>query len=388
MELEQVLQLLDQEHQVHFFLETARIAGVSLHERTFAEYIEPILTEMGFQVEYDGAGDKLGSESGNLIAYWPGTDPEAEPILFSAHMDTILDSSGCQPEIREGVIYADGRSILGSDDRSAISAYIEGIRAVQASHMPCGPIELLFTIDEQHGLCGARELDVKKIRSRNGYIFDHPGDVGQVICRSPYWRPFNIWFRMKNGAAGGHISEKADLPNAFDMGTEAYRNMERGYFDDHQTAVMVGILRGGEVSSIVPGELYMRGEVRSYRREFADRRLEQLRRACEQAALAYHGTVDFQVESGYEGYEIDEANPAYRCFRAAAESSGVAWYPDQVLGGADTNFLRSHGINCLTLGNGYRDTHTFQESINVRNLENMARMTVSMIYHWYRQNKM
>ena len=51
-----------------------------------------------------------------------------------------------------------------------------------------------------------------------------------------------------------------------------------------------------------------------------------------------------------------------------------------MLGGADTNFLRSHGINCLTLGNGYRDTHTFQESISVRNLENMARMTVSMIY--------
>jgi tripeptide aminopeptidase len=175
MELEQVLQLLDQEHQVHFFLETARIAGVSLHERTFAEYIEPILTEMGFQVEYDGAGDKLGSESGNLIAYWPGTDPEAEPILFSAHMDTILDSSGCQPEIREGVIHADGRSILGSDDRSAISAYIEGIRAVQASHMPCGPIELLFTIDEQHGLCGARELDVKKSAAGMAIYLTTPG---------------------------------------------------------------------------------------------------------------------------------------------------------------------------------------------------------------------
>lgn len=385
MELEQALNLLDQEHQIQFFLETAHVPGISLHEHSFSKYIEPILEEMNFQVEYDNAGEKLGGNSGNLIAYWPGTDPEAEPVLFSAHMDTILDSSGCRPEIRGGIIHADGRFILGSDDRSAISAYVEGIRAVQASHMPCGPIELLFTVDEQHGLCGARELDVRKIRSRHGYIFDHPGDVGQVVRWSPYWRPFNIWFRMKSGTAGGHISEKADLSNAFDMGAEAYQNMERGYFDDHQTAVMVGILRGGEVSSIVPGELYMRGEVRSYHKELAERRLEQLREACEKAAQFYGGTVEFQVERGYEGYEIDEDNPAYRCFQRAAKSSGVICYPDRVLGGADTNFLRSHGINCLTLGNGYRDTHTFQESISIQNLENMARMTVSIIYHWYQR---
>lgn len=86
MELEQALNLLDQEHQIQFFLETAHVPGISLHEHSFSKYIEPILEEMNFQVEYDNAGEKLGGNSGNLIAYWPGTDPEAEPVLFSAHM--------------------------------------------------------------------------------------------------------------------------------------------------------------------------------------------------------------------------------------------------------------------------------------------------------------
>lgn len=254
-ELTKALACLDREHQVEFFLKTTRVSAPSLQEKRFAQYIAPILEELGFSLEFDRAGDAFGGDCGNLIAYWPGTDPDAEPLLFSAHMDTILDSSGCVPEIRDGVIYADGRAILGSDDRSAISAYVEAIRAVQASKMPCGPVELLLTVNEQNGLCGAQALDAAKVRSRYGYVFDHPGDVGQVICRSPYWRPFNVWFRMKCGAAGGHISEKPGLPNAFDMGMEAYRRIPHGYFDNGETAVLIGILRGGEVSSIVPGVL-------------------------------------------------------------------------------------------------------------------------------------
>lgn len=386
-DLENALAHLDRGHQVDFFLKTTLVPGPSLREKTFARYIAPILEELGFQLQYDRAGDVFGGDCGNLIAYWPGTDPTAEPLMFSAHMDTILDSSGCVPVIRDGMIHADGKAILGSDDRSAISAYVEAVQAVQASGMPCGPVELVLTVNEQNGLCGARELDAAKVRSRYGFVFDHPGDVGQVIRRSPYWRPFNVWFRIKSGAAGGHISEKPGLPNAFDMGAEAYRRIPHGYFDNGETAVLIGILRGGEVSSIVPGELYMRGEVRSYRREYAERRIAEIRRICQEAAAAYGGVAEFQAETGYDGYEIPEDDPAYRCFCQAAEAAGVAWYPDQVLGGADTNFLRAHGIDCLTLGNGYRNTHTYQESISIENLENMARMTVSMLHHWYQTHR-
>lgn len=382
-ELEVTLSKLDRQEQLDFFLKTTTVPGSSLRERSFADYLEPILTQMGFTIEYDHAHQEFQGNCGNLIAYWPGTDPRAEPLLFSAHMDTILDSSGCIPVIDGNVIRADGNHILGSDDRSAISSYLEAIRAVQASGMRCGPIELLFTVNEERGLCGAKGLDHTKVRSRHGFIFDHPGNVGQVIKRSPYWRPFNVWFRMKCGSAGGHIAEKADLPNAFDMGVKAYQAMPHGYLDQHETAVLIGIMQGGEVSSIVPGELYMRGEVRSYRKEFAEQRLSELRSACEAAASFYNGTVEFDVEPGYEGYEISDDNPAYQCFCRASESAGVSWFPDEVLGGADTNFLRAYGINCLTLGNGYQDTHTYRESISIDNLEAMARITVCIIYHWY-----
>lgn len=385
--LSQALTHLDQAHQIHFFIETACIKGLSKQEKAFAEYIEPILLQLGFSVEYDDAYKAFGGNCGNLIAYWPGTEPDAEPLLFSAHMDTILDSSTCKPIVKDGLIQADGVSILGSDDRSAVSAYIEAIRAIQASHMPCGPIELVLTVNEQNGLQGAKYLDASKLHSRFGYIFDHPGDVGQVITRSPYWNAFNIYFRMKVGEAGGHISAQAGVPNAFTMGVEAYRNMVLGDLDNKETVAMIGLMEGGERSSVVPGKLYMRGEIRSFHKELLQKHVEQIRSACEKAAAAYDGLVEFEVENGYDGYEIGNDNLGFQCFCESAEALGIPWYRDGLLGGTDTNFIRRHGINCITLGNGYKREHTANEFISIENLENMARMTICLINRWYQLNR-
>ena len=385
--LSQALSQLDRAHQIQFFIETTCMKGPSKQERTFAEYIEPILLKLGFSVEYDEACRAFGGNCGNLIACWPGTDPGAEPLMFSAHMDTVLDSSHCKPIVKDGLIQADGVSILGSDDRSAISAYIEAVRAIQASHMPCGPVELVLTVNEQSGLQGAKYLDASKLHSRFGYIFDHPGDVGQVITRSPYWNAFNIYFRMKVGAAGGHISNQAGVPNAFTMGVEAYRNMILGELDGKETVAMIGLMKGGERSSVVPGELYMRGEIRSFRKEYLQKHIEQIRSACEKAAEAYDGLVQFDVEDGYEGYEIQNDNLCFRCFCESAETLGIPWYRDGLLGGTDTNFIRLHGVDCITLGNGYKNEHTAKEFISIENLENMARMTICLINRWYRLHK-
>lgn len=385
--LHSALSCLEKQHQVDFFIQTTCVSAPSKQEKNFAYYIEPILKEMGFSISYDNANQAFGGNCGNLIAYWPGTDPEIEPLLFSGHMDTIADTGKLKPILKDGVILADGTSILGADDRSAISSYIEAVRAVQKSGMPCGPIELLFTTNEQGGLRGAEHLDKNKVRSRFGYVFDNPGDVGQVIDKAPYWQAFNIWFRMKCGPEGGHIAERSDVPNAFMMGMMAYNNMELGYLDEHNTVVQIGLMHGGKSSSVIPGELYMRGEIRAYKKEDLDRRLEQIRSVCEKAVFNFDGLLEFELDGDYDGYAIPEDDLIYRCFRSAAKQIDIPVFVENHLGGTDINFLRSYGIDCMGLGQGYKNPHTSQEYISIENLDNTARLTVALIHEWYLHSK-
>lgn len=382
-DFQRAIDCLDRQHQIDFFIQTTCIGAPSRNELPFAQYMEPILKELGFSISYDEVNHEFGGNCGNLIGYWPGTDPKAEPLMFSAHMDTILDTGACVPFVQDGVIHADGKSVLGADDRSAISSYIEAIRAIQKSKMPCGPIELVLTVNEQSGLLGAKGLDSSKVRSRFGYIFDNPGDVGQMIHRAPYWQAFNIWFQMKCGAAGGHIAEKGGIPNAFTMGMRAYQNMQLGFLDQGETVALIGLMRGGECSSVVPGELYMRGEIRSFQKESLQKHLNQIRTVCQEAAEAYDGVLQFELSDHYNGYEISEDDVIYQCFTASTQALGITARKEGLLGGTDANFLREHGIDCMALGQGYRDAHSPHESLSVENLENTARLTICLIDKWY-----
>ena len=384
--VKEALAFLDEKHQIDTFIEMAKVHGVSKDEKTFAAYLEPILKDMGFAIQYDDAHKNFAGNSDNMFAYWQGTAPSIPPIFFSAHMDTILSSANCKAEIRDGEIFSDGRSILGSDDRSSLSAYIEGIRAIQASGMPCGPIELLFTVNEENGLKGSLFMDMTKVKSRYGFVFDHPGDVGQVITKGCYRSRINITFRLAKGEAGGHIAEQADGPNAFNMGMEAYQNMKIGYLDNHETVVLIGTMQGGEHSAVVPGKLVMCGQVRSYSEERMRYWHQQMKSVSEAAAAKYGGIADVESIVDYKGFEISDNNPVFQCFTASAERLGIKWYPDQVLGGADTNNFRAHGLNCLTLGNGFQETHSFKEHISIKNLVNVGRMTVALVAQWYEAN--
>ena len=95
------------------------------HERAFCIELEKALIEAGFEVERDEeAGKKCGSDGFNIYGYLPG---EGESVLLSCHTDTVTPGAAVTPVERDGVIYSDGTTILGSDDKSGIAEIIEAV---------------------------------------------------------------------------------------------------------------------------------------------------------------------------------------------------------------------------------------------------------------------
>src|SRR5262249_59279804 len=67
----------------------AAISSLSRREGAIARRLESMLKSMGASVEVDDAGEKIGGETGNILARFTGTAPGAAPFLLSAHMDTV-----------------------------------------------------------------------------------------------------------------------------------------------------------------------------------------------------------------------------------------------------------------------------------------------------------
>ncbi|MBD7986057.1 M20/M25/M40 family metallo-hydrolase [Sporosarcina sp. Sa2YVA2] len=374
---------VDEKRLTDLFLELAKINGPSTKEQLVADYLIKALPELGFTLEFDDAHKNFDGEVGNLIAWREGTDSSIPPLFFSTHMDTVLPTEGLKPVIKDGVIHSDGTTILGADDRAALASYLEAVRAVIESGVPHGPIEFVLTVNEQPGLVGARYMDYTKVKSEAGYIFDSSGDVGQIILKGPY--SSRIWMEVEGNAA--HIALNAEEGNsAFLIAAKGLLNMNLGEIDE-ETLANIGILKGGELTSIIPGSVTVAGEVRSFSKEKLDKQLKQMEEAMQEAASASGGKVNVKIEKKYSGFDIPTDHVLTTTVKAASHNIDVKPYTTETLGGADTNVLNENGLTCITLGNGFQNIHSFRECISVDNLVNTGRLTAGLIEQWYEAHK-
>ncbi|MFC9601021.1 M20/M25/M40 family metallo-hydrolase [Peribacillus butanolivorans] len=365
------------------FLELAKINAPSTKEKLVADYLKKALPKLGFTFEFDEANKNFDGEVGNLIAWREGTDSSIPPLFFSTHMDTVLPTEGLKPVINDGVIYSDGTTILGADDRAALAAYLEAVQAIIESGVPHGPIEFILTVNEQPGLVGATYLDYSKAKSKTGYIFDSSGDVGQIILKGPY--SSRILMEVEGNAA--HIALNAEEGNsAILIAAEGLLNMRLGTIDE-ETLANIGIINGGNLTSIIPGSVKIAGEVRSFSKEKLDEQLKHMEEIMQQAAEKRGGKVNVTLEKKYSGFDIPQDDILVKTAETAAQIIKVSPYLTETLGGADTNVLNENGLICLTLGLGFQNIHSFRESISIENLVNTGRLTAALIEQWYVNHK-
>ena len=373
------------ERLVESFLKLAQINGPSRDERLVADFVQTELTKMGFTVAFDEANKHTGGNCGNLFAWWEGLDSHIPPLLFSTHLDTVMPTEGLKPIIREEIIYSDGTTILGADDRAALAAYLEAIHVIQENHTHCGPIELILTVSEQTSLYGSKNLDYTKVHSKTGYIFDSSGDVGQIILSGPYGAYLHWVITGKPAHLG---LDAAEGVSAIVIAAEAISKMKLGQINEF-TVANIGTIQGGELGSIIPHKTKMTGEIRSYTLEGLQRQVQQMREAVETSAKKYGGTVEVDQEKKYIGYDIPIDDKNTQVAIRAVERVGLKPFFVKTLGGADTNNFREHGVSVMTLGNGFCEIHSYNEHISIKNLVNTARLTVGLVEefantHWER----
>ena len=109
------------------FLTLVRFDTPSRRERAAMDWTASFLRGIGFDVAFDDAGEKLGGDSGNLIAFKPGNVPGAPGVFFSSHLDTVEPTPGLEVQIDGDVIRASSDTILGADDKCGVAPILEAM---------------------------------------------------------------------------------------------------------------------------------------------------------------------------------------------------------------------------------------------------------------------
>ena len=202
-----ILDKLQPEKIWHYFGEIMRIPRPSKHEELITKYLIEFGVNHGLETFTD--------EIGNVLIRKPATKGmENKPwICLQSHIDMVCEKNSDKvfdfqkdaivPIIDGEWLKADGTT-LGADDGIGVATELAILAADDIEH---GPIECLFTVDEETGLSGAFALKDNWLKSRILLNLDSE-DEGEIFI----------------GCAGG-IDTTVDLgydKDSIDENTEAF----------------------------------------------------------------------------------------------------------------------------------------------------------------------
>lgn len=149
----------------HYMGELMNIPRPSKHEDKVSAYLQNFGKEHGYETLVD--------EVGNVLIRKPAFKgyENAPGVCLQAHMDMVCEKNGdkdfdfltqpIQAFVEEGWLVGNGTT-LGADDGIGVAAALAILDDKNIQH---GPLECLFTVDEETGLTGAGNLHTDWLKS-------------------------------------------------------------------------------------------------------------------------------------------------------------------------------------------------------------------------------
>jgi tripeptide aminopeptidase len=346
------------------FARLCEIASPTGAERAVADAVLAELRELGVEAIEDGAAGPARAGAGNLVARVPGARDAW--VMLASHLDTVPHDGPIEVALENGVFRSRGETILGADNKAAVTVLLE-LAARYAGDPPPVGLELVFTVAEEDGLRGAKELDLGALRSRFGFVLDHASPIGEVITAAPTYKRLSADFEGIEAHAGIRPEHGR---NAIQAAAAAVAQMELGRLDDETTA-NVGVIEGGTASNVVPGHCHLEGEARSLDDERASKAIGAMVDACTWAAGEHECDVDVAVSEMFRGYRLRSSAEPIAVARAALECCGIEAREVSTGGGSDANAFCAAGFQCVLLANGTEANHTPEESVAAERIVQM-----------------
>lgn len=368
--------MINKKRLLKTFIKLASIKSPSKDEKEIADYVKNKLAALGLKVSIDRSGKIFGSNAGNIIAFYKAKKPSgSKPIFLTAHLDTVKVAGYIKPVIRNGRIYnKDKDTILGGDDKVAVAAIIEALSVITQKNIPTGDIYIVFTVSEEIGVMGAKNLDVGMIGAKYGFAFDSDGDVGTIINQAPFHNSIVAKFKGKATHAG--IEPEKGI-NAIKAASIAIANMKTGRIDKESTS-NVGKIEGGVATNIVAENTKVEMEARSLKLSKLNSITERMVDDLKKGARAAGAGLEYKVVREYEGFKIKSDEIPMKVAKNALKILNIKPKVTSSGGGSDINIFNSKGKMAVNLSAGLENIHTSGEFVKINQLEKLTQLILNI----------
>ncbi len=248
------------------FVEISKIPRPSKHEEQISNYLFSLGKSLGIETHRDAVGNILMRKGAT-----PGME-NRRSIVLQSHMDMVCEKNADSDHdfMHDGIdAYIDGDWVkargttLGADDGIGCAAQLAVLTDPQVVH---GPLECLFTVDEETGLTGAFALEGGFFKSEillnldsedEGEIFigcaGGVDTVGHFPFRTEAAPESYRFYKLRiSGLTGGHSGDDINkgYANSIKLLTRLLQHLER------EIPVSLSILEGGNLRNAIPREAY------------------------------------------------------------------------------------------------------------------------------------
>jgi tripeptide aminopeptidase len=339
-------------------LELLTTDSASGKENKIAQLVISKLTKLGFAIIQDDAGKTFGGECGNVLGIREGTLPGS--LLLCSHMDRVPNGLGIKPIEKEGILYSDGSTILAADDISGVCAILAGLRKVLATGIALPRLEVLFTVGEETGLNGAKAMDMSKLKSRIGYIFDSPGPVGRFVHAAPGRYGLRVDITGRAAHAGNEPEKGIDAAKIM---CDMISTLRQGRLDEISTANFPILRTGTTAANVVCDNAWFEGETRSRDLKRLTEYIKYFEEHCTKVAAEHGAGIKITKSEDMKPFTIPEEAQVLQIAKVACTALALNCKIDVGGGGMDANIFNGKGLSTVGVATGYTKNHTKQEQL-------------------------
>lgn len=353
--------------------------------------------ELADELSRLGLDDIVIDDHATVTAVKRGNVPGAPRIGFITHIDTV--DVGLSPDIHpqilrftgddlclnsekqiwlrvaehpeilaypdEEIIFSDGTSVLGADNKSAVTVVMTVLENLTPEHRH-GDIVVAFVPDEEVGLRGAKALDLSRFAVDFAWTIDCC-ELGEIVYENFNAAAAEIRF---TGVTAHPMSAKGVLVNPLLMAADYISHFDRLQTPEHTAGregyVWFNGIQGDQNSTL------LQASIRDFDSESFLRRKQQIGDVAEKIAAQYPtASVEFSIGDTYSNISnaIGDDRRAIDLMFEAIESIGVTPKPTPMRGGTDGAALSAKGLLTPNFFTGAHNFHSKFEFLPLRAFE-------------------
>ena len=358
---------VDQKRLINTFLKMVKIDSESGEEATFAKYVNNLAKKLEYTSKIDAYGNVIISVNGKT---------NEEPILLNTHMDTVVPGKGIRPKIKNingsKYITSSGNTILGADPKATIAAIFEVLYLLKETNTPSRPFEISLTCQEETGIPTANKI---KTNLKYCIVPDRGTPLGEYVTEAPFAQVFSVKVHGKKSYAytefekGRHaILATNSLINSLKFG-----NISKN------TVANIGIIRGGEMTSVVPDYAEIKASCYSFDKNEFDQYFDLLNKATRKTDKEYQTRSEIEMLEYFPGFSLAPSTPVVKLAKKAIQKTGFIPKHKKYMAVSNANLLNSIDIQTVLISYGAENQHTIEEKISIRTLEKLSEIILNTV---------